>query len=108
MNLPKCNEDLYQKGITVFVTHTLMAKDIESFIIRVSEDCGKPVDWHYAGGRAQVLCFKEDIDVVQKSLLKFRSVHDDMYKKAITDLYKGLDVAMANHNTDAMWLGLGG
>lgn len=91
MTLPDCNKDLYKQGVQVFLTHTLSSKDIESFVISVRNDCDKPVDWHYVGGRASILCFENDITTVRKSLLKFRKMHDDAYKTRYQELLGSLD-----------------
>jgi hypothetical protein len=55
-----CDPRLYREGICVGVYGTAGANAFERLIGQVREASGRPVDWHYAAGRAVVLTFKDD------------------------------------------------
>lgn len=73
--LPDCDQEIFDKGTMVFMTHSMPATSVEAFIKRVREDSGQRVDWHYIAGRARVFALG-DPDEVRKSLWKFRDFHD--------------------------------
>lgn len=50
----KCDADLYEYGKTVCVLAGTSTA-IEAVVVRVREQLGVPLDWHYVGGRANVL-----------------------------------------------------
>ena len=50
----KCDADLYENGRTVCLLHGCSTA-IEAVVVRVREQLGVPLDWHFIGGRANVL-----------------------------------------------------
>lgn len=78
-DLGHCNKDIYENGVLVFLTHTLPAKLVEEFVVKVREDCGEAVDWHYAAGRARILT-TGDPAKVRESILKYKDFHDAAYR----------------------------
>ena len=50
----KCDADLYENGRTVCLLHGCSTA-IEAVVVRVRESLGVPLDWHFIGGRANVL-----------------------------------------------------
>src|SRR5512135_2333614 len=71
----QCDNDVFQNGIPVFLTHTIPAAQIEEFIKAVAAEAKQKVDWHYFGGRARVLTLG-DPKVTIAALLKLRPMHD--------------------------------
>lgn len=67
--LPRCNQEMFDKGTQVFMTHSMPATSVEEFVIKVREDLRQKVDWHYVGGRARVLALG-DMGKVRDSLLR--------------------------------------
>lgn len=81
----KCDFDVYTNGTTVFLTHTIRAKEIEIWVQKIALDSGQKVDWHYVGGRAFVLSLG-NLNKVKATILANRKMHDDFYKKAVSKL----------------------
>lgn len=50
----KCDPAIYESGHMVCVLAGASTA-IEAIVVRVREELGVPLDWHYAGGRALVL-----------------------------------------------------
>lgn len=62
-----CDPKLFKQGVTVAMCATYGANHFETLIKQVREDTGRPVDWHYVGGRANVLAFLKDAPVVKEA-----------------------------------------
>lgn len=63
-----CDPELFKEGICVGVYGTNGACAFEELIQQVSCESQCPVDWHYAGGRAVVLCYEHDLGAVEPVL----------------------------------------
>jgi len=50
---PPCDREVYERGTLALVTH-LDSKDMEAWVVKVREESGQRVDWHFSGGRACV------------------------------------------------------
>lgn len=51
---PACNPDIYKNGKTVCILSG-SSNAIERWVQSVAQKAGAQVDWHYIGGRANVL-----------------------------------------------------
>lgn len=77
-----CNQEIYKNGIQVFLTHTLRADDVETWVKKISIDSGQKVDWHYFGGRAIILALG-DMAKVREAILNNKKIHDDFFENAM-------------------------
>jgi hypothetical protein len=84
---PPCDPEIFAKGIQVFVTDTLDSATMEGWVKQVAEYSGRPVDWHWYGGRAVVLALR-DIGLVKKAIQTLMPEHDRLYQEAVDKLFK--------------------
>ena len=64
--------------MAAFVTHSIRSQQIEEFVVKIREDSGEPVDWHFMAGRAVVLT-TGDVDTVREAVKANRDMHDQFY-----------------------------
>lgn len=82
-----CNKDVYNNGTSVFLTHTLSAKDTETWVKEIAKLSGQKVDWHYIAGRANILALG-DLTKVRDAIKSLRHMHDHFFfKKAVDSVY---------------------
>jgi len=74
----RCNQEVYNDGVEVFLTHTIDSKDMERWVQTIAKDSGQKVDWHYGAGRAQVLAIG-DLSKVRQAILKNKKMHDEHF-----------------------------
>jgi hypothetical protein len=55
MALAKCRSDIYENGDHVCVLAGVPAAVIEAYVKAAAKETEQDVDWHYVGGRANVL-----------------------------------------------------
>ena len=67
---PPCNQKLFDSGVVAAVCDTSGACAFEATIVGVRDRLGCDVDWHYAAGRAIVLCYKPDFNLVRAEVVK--------------------------------------
>lgn len=79
---PPCDQDVYTKGTTIFVTDTIRSFNIEPWVQKIAAKSGQRVDWHWSGGRAIVLALG-DIEKAREALGSLLDEHDKMYSKAV-------------------------
>lgn len=63
----ECDQRIYNEGRTVCVLAGASTA-IEALVVRVREEVGVPLDWHYLGGRANVLTLappERDADILR-------------------------------------------
>ena len=77
-----CDSEVFEKGESVFVTHTIPSNAMDGWVKKVAELSGQRVDWHFFGGRANVLALG-DIDKVKAAIQKLMPEHDRLYKAAL-------------------------
>ena len=66
---PPCDPKLFKEGVYVGGPYaTAGACAFEALVKEVAELTGVPVDWHYMGGRAMVICYQRDFERVQVEL----------------------------------------
>ena len=64
---PKCDREVWEKGVAVLVTHTFDSWTIENWVKKVAETSGQRVDWSWMGGRAVIRALG-DIGAVYRAL----------------------------------------
>lgn len=96
----KCNQEVYDKGETVFLTHTLSSGDMEDWTITIAKESGQNVDWHWGCGRAEMLAVG-DLSLVRKAIIKFRDIHDRAYAAVCHDL--GFDDDHIRRHLEGIW-----
>ena len=57
----ECDAELYRDGVTACMVETKGACAFEALIVKIRQETGLPVDWHYAAGRAIVLTTPENL-----------------------------------------------
>ncbi len=82
---PRCDQDIFENGEEVFVTHTIPSNAMEGWVKQVAERSGQRVDWHFYGGRAVVKALG-DIDRVQSAITALMPEHDRLYREAYKKL----------------------
>lgn len=91
---PPCSDELMKRGTVVLVTHTIPPNAFEGWLAKVRERCGQKIDWHFVGGRIQVLAMG-DLEAVHVALEALRAEHDELFK---TEARKSLYF----HNVDIL------
>ena len=86
---PPCDPRIYTEGQTVFVGDTLGSNAMERWVQKIAKDSGQPVDWHWSGGRANVLALG-DREAVTAALLKHRPEYDRLHAEAVAKLEHSL------------------
>lgn len=67
-----CDLELLEKGVCVMVLVGLASTAIEAQVVRWREEAWPtPIDWHFVGGRARVVCFPADEKFWQDKLRDF-------------------------------------
>lgn len=93
---PKCDHELWEHGDHVMTIADLPAVEIEKWVIKVREDSGQRVDWHFVGGRACVRFLGDEKKVresIQKLLPEITSRTN--YYLIIEENYKGPVIPMS-------------
>lgn len=83
---PPCDPRIFAEGTTVFVGDTIGSCALEAWVQKVAKESGQPVDWHWAGGRAQVLALG-DLDRVREAIERLRPKYDAMHEAACARLW---------------------
>lgn len=66
--LAACNPDIFNNGTPVLIVDTGTtggAKLFDPWVHSLAKTTGAPVDWHYSGGRAQVLTTGDHVVVLE-------------------------------------------
>jgi hypothetical protein len=74
-----CTPALYKNGVHVGTLHSLRSWYIEAWVQEVARISGKPVDWHFFGGRACLRVLKRHIPVVLKTMKEQAPLLREMY-----------------------------
>jgi hypothetical protein len=82
---PPCDREVYVKGKSVFMTHTISPNDMECWVKKVAQLSGQRVDWHFIGGMANVLALG-DIDKVKAAIQQLMPEHDRLYQAALMEM----------------------
>jgi hypothetical protein len=77
-----CNKKIFKKGTSVFMTHTIPPNAMEGWVQKVAEKSGQPVDWHYFGGRVNVLALG-DLDKVEEAIQALMPEHDRLMEEQL-------------------------
>jgi len=85
MSTARCNQEIYDHGHTVFLTHTISSVLMEEWTQAVAKESDQNVDWHWGCGRAEMLAVG-DLNRVRKAIIKLAHMHDDAYTEAVQEL----------------------
>lgn len=88
--LPSCDRDLWKHGTHIMTIADLPSKEIENWVVKIREESGQHVDWHYVGGRACVRFLGDEKKVratIQKHLSEIISQTD--YWRIFEENYQG-------------------
>lgn len=102
MSLERCDQEVYDKGETVFLTNSIRTPDMEAWVQAVAKESGQRVDWRYGCGRAEMLTLG-DLNAVRKAILKTSAMHDAGYEKAIKELGDMFDDDHIVHQLRGIW-----
>lgn len=80
MNPERCDEEVYKKGTTVFITNTIPTAKLNQWVESVAEESGQKVDWHSVGGRSVVRALG-DLNKVRYAILKLLPEHNRLQKE---------------------------
>lgn len=84
-----CDKKIFKKGVTVAAVYGA-SEDIEAWVAELRLKTGLPTDWHYAGGRGQVLMLLKK----EKDLVKVREAMPQMPRDERTNSDK-IDAMMS-------------
>jgi hypothetical protein len=56
----ECDPEVYEKGECVWLVAGLCSTAIEAVVVRVREETGAKVDWHYMAGRGLIRVVGDD------------------------------------------------
>ena len=73
--LPRCNQEVYEHGTVVFVTHSIPSAKLEEWVQKVAKLSQQPVDWHFVGGRAVIKALG-DLGKVMQAMTELLPEHD--------------------------------
>jgi hypothetical protein len=62
-----CDKEIFKNGSTVFCIGDWDTNEIENWVQEVATRSGQKVDWHYAGGRANILGLG-DIEKIRQTI----------------------------------------
>lgn len=80
--MDKCNNEVYDKGEVVFITHTIKSNNIELWVRKIAADSDQPVDWHWYAGRAAIKALG-NLDKVKTAIKNNRDLHDHFMSEAL-------------------------
>ncbi len=83
-NISSCDPEIWKKGETVFVTHSIPLEIMERWVRKVADRSKQRVGWSFIGGRAVVRALG-DLDKVKVALNELKSEHDDLYLKILKE-----------------------
>ena len=61
-----CETGIFQLGRRVGTVAGPPSFMVEAWVKMIAKEAKAPVDWHYAGGRASILCYEKDLKRVQQ------------------------------------------
>lgn len=79
---PDCDQEIWRLGVQILRFAGPRSWMIETFVRAASEQAGIPMDWHFAGGRAVVLCLPGDKGKAMKSLMDLMPTLEEAAKRA--------------------------
>lgn len=94
--LKPCDNDIYENGIVVMVTHTIPSIQLDTWVKKVAEISNQNVDWHYMGDRA-VIRATGNIEAVYDAIDEIIHEHDNLYKQ-YSARYNPLNIPRPNRN----------
>ena len=73
-SLPRCDSQVFQDGKTLMIVSTGPPggnKNLEEWVRQLAAKLKSPTDWHYSGGRAQVLTLHPDLEAATELAMGF-------------------------------------
>jgi len=70
-----CDPKIFEKGECIGTIHTYPSTQVEAFVRHAAHVSGQKIDWHYAGGRGQILTLaksEEDKSAVIQAFFDLR------------------------------------
>ncbi len=99
---PSTSDEIFTRGLTVFVTHTIRPAHMEAWVQRIAKLSGQPVDWRQVGGRFQVKTLG-DRAKVRRAMLTLRNEHDGVFYSAIGPGRGKMGRALIRRVIDGIW-----
>lgn len=79
---PPCDDEVYKRGTSVFVTDSISSNRMERWVQQVAKLSGQRVDWHFSGGRANVLALG-DLGRVRTAIEQLMPLHDSLREESL-------------------------
>jgi len=77
-----CDPKIFSEGQSVFLTDSIPSNAMERWVQKVAHLSEQPVDWHFVGGRANVLAMG-DIERVKTAIQHLMPEHDQLRNNAL-------------------------
>lgn len=81
----RCDPEVYSKGTTVGLTHTIASCAMEKWVQKVAKESDQRVDWFFMGGRAVIRALG-DLEKVREAIQKLLPEHDELFRKAVANI----------------------
>lgn len=72
-----CDKEIFHNGTHVFLTDSISSNRMERWVKEVAKLSEQRVDWHFFGGRANVLAIG-DLDRVHAAIQELMPLHDQL------------------------------
>jgi hypothetical protein len=82
---PTRDPEIFDKGETVFVTHSISPDRMERWVLTIASFSEQRVDWHFVDGRAVVKAIG-DIARVKREIAEWMPVHDHIQRESIAEM----------------------
>lgn len=102
MSVDRCEQEIYDKGETVFLTNSIRTPKMEAWVQAVAKESGQKVDWRYGCGRAEMLALG-DLKRVRQAIIKTAAMHDAGYTEAIKELGDMFNDEHIKHQLKGIW-----
>lgn len=86
---PPCDTNIFENGSLVMVTAGIPSVQLEPWVKKIAAKSGQPVDWHFAGGRAQILALG-DLQQVYNAVNELLPEHDELQRLAHEESFSGM------------------
>lgn len=100
---PNTSSDIYENGELMMVTSSIGSNALERWVKKVAKLSGQPVDWHWHGGRAQILALG-DLEQVKSAMAALMPEHDRLYADALKADFPNWKEGVDFHAPHPGWL----
>lgn len=97
-----CDREVFEKGVPLVVIDG-WAKDVEPWVQKVAARSGQRVDWHYSGGRAQVLVLGDH----EKALAAARALEPELMFVPVSPDHPRFKEYVGRHPSIICWFAEG-